>query len=42
MLEKVPLKAGDLFLFDKVMLIGTKDYTSLGRPYVETAKVEIF
>lgn len=26
-------------VFDKVLLIGTKDYTSIGRPYVETAKV---
>ena len=29
----------DQIVFDKVLLVGTTDYTSLGRPYVETAKV---
>ena len=26
-------------IFDKVLLVGTTDYTSLGRPFVPTAKV---
>jgi len=29
----------DHIVFDKVLLIGSKDYTSIGRPFVETAKV---
>lgn len=28
-------------VFDKVLMVGTKDYTSIGRPFVETAKVFI-
>ena len=27
-------------VFDKVLMIGTKDYTSVGRPYVLKAKVK--
>ena len=30
----------DHIVFDKVLLVGTKDYTSIGRPFVETAKVK--
>lgn len=40
-LEKIPLKVGQNFVFDKVMLIGTTDYTSVGRPFIENAKVKI-
>jgi len=39
MTEKVDMEVGEMFLFDKVLLIGTDQYTSLGRPYVSTAKV---
>lgn len=42
MLEKVPLEVGQIFVFDRVLLVGTKDYTSVGRPYVDTAKVMMF
>jgi large subunit ribosomal protein L21 len=38
-LEKIPLEVGQTFVFDKIMLIGTTDYTSLGRPYISSAKV---
>jgi hypothetical protein len=29
----------DKVVFDRVLLLGTKDYTAIGRPVVETAKV---
>ena len=32
-------RIGDSLVFDQVLLIGTKDYTSLGRPYVPHTKV---
>jgi large subunit ribosomal protein L21 len=32
-------KVGDQLVFDKVLLVGTRDYTAVGRPYVGTAKV---
>jgi large subunit ribosomal protein L21 len=40
MLERVDdLHVGDTFTFDKVLLVGSDEYTSIGRPYVESAKV---
>jgi len=33
------LEVGQSFIFDKVMLIGTTDYTSIGRPFIANAKV---
>lgn len=39
MLEKIDLKPGETFVFDNVLLVGTDEYTSIGRPYVKTAKV---
>lgn len=39
MMEKMDLKAGDFFTFDKVLLVGTNEYTSIGRPYVESCQV---
>ena len=39
MLEKVPFEVGDNIIIDQVLMIGTKDYTSVGRPFVETARV---
>ena len=40
MLERVDdLNVGDTFTFDKVLLVGTDEYTSIGRPYVDSAKV---
>ena len=40
MLEKVDdLNVGDTFTFDKVLLVGSDEYTSIGRPYVNSAKV---
>jgi len=29
----------DQVVFENVFLVGTKDYTSIGRPFVESAKV---
>ena len=39
MLDKTNFKPGELIIFDKVLLVGSKEYTSIGRPYIETAKV---
>ncbi len=40
MLEKVEdLNVGDTFTFDKVLLVGSDEYTSIGRPYVNSAKI---
>ncbi len=37
--DKLPYEVGQQIAFDKVLLVGTKDYTSVGRPYVKAAKV---
>ena len=37
--DKLPFEVGQRIEFDKVLLIGTKDYTSVGRPYVNSARV---
>ncbi len=40
MLERIDdLNVGDTFTFDKVLLVGSDEYTSIGRPYVNSAKV---
>lgn len=39
MLDKTEYKSGEIIIFDKVLLVGTTDYTSIGRPFVHTAKV---
>ena len=39
MLEKLNYDVGTKLTFDRVMLVGTKDYTSIGRPFIETARV---
>jgi large subunit ribosomal protein L21 len=40
MLEKVDgLEVGDTFFFDKVLLVASDEYTSIGRPHVTSAKV---
>jgi large subunit ribosomal protein L21 len=33
------LEAGDTFIFEKVLLVASDEYTAIGRPYVSTAKV---
>ncbi len=39
-MEKVDdLNVGDTFTFDKVLLVGTDEYTSIGRPFVDSARV---
>jgi large subunit ribosomal protein L21 len=39
-LEKVEdLNPGDCFVFDQVLLVASNEYSSIGRPYVETCKV---
>ena len=37
--DKMDLPVGQNFVIDQVLLVGTKDYTSIGRPFVESAKV---
>ncbi len=37
--DKLPYVVGQQIALDKVLLVGTKDYTSVGRPYVTAAKV---
>jgi large subunit ribosomal protein L21 len=39
MLERINLQVGETFVFDKVLLVASDQYTSLGRPYVSTCKV---
>jgi large subunit ribosomal protein L21 len=39
MLEKIALNAGDSFVIDKVLLVGSPDFTAVGRPYVKNAMV---
>lgn len=38
-LEKIPVKVGDSIFLDKVLLVGSEDFTSVGRPYIVNAKV---
>jgi large subunit ribosomal protein L21 len=37
--EKLPFEVGQQIELDDVLLIGTKDYTCIGRPVVQSAKV---
>ena len=39
MLEKIELEVGETFVFDKVLLVASDEYTSIGRPYVNSCKV---
>lgn len=39
MLDKTKFKPGEIVIFDKVLLVGSNEYTSIGRPYIGTAKV---
>lgn len=39
LVEKLDFDVGEKFVIDQVMLVGTKDYTSIGRPFVDSAKV---
>ncbi len=39
MLEKIDLQVGETFNFDKILLVASDEYTSIGRPYVSTCKV---
>lgn len=39
MLEKISLNAGDSFIIDKVLLVGSPDFTAVGKPYVKNAMV---
>jgi large subunit ribosomal protein L21 len=40
MMEKISeLEVGDTFFFDNVLLVASDEYTSVGRPFVKTAKV---
>ena len=38
-LDKLDVDIGKIIVFDKVLLIGTPEYTSIGRPYIPSAKV---
>jgi large subunit ribosomal protein L21 len=39
LVEKLPAKTGEEIILDKVLLIGSKDKVSIGRPVVEGASV---
>ncbi len=39
MVEKLPFEVGKQIEFDEILLVGTKDYTAVGRPLVEKARV---
>jgi len=40
MMEKMEgLDVGDSFIFEKVLMVASDEYTSIGRPYLTTAKV---
>ena len=39
MLEKINLEVGETFVFDKVLMVASDEYTSLGRPFISTCKV---
>ena len=41
MLDKLDVDIGKIIVFDKVLLVGTPEYTSIGRPFIPTAKVFI-
>ena len=40
-LDKLDYQVGNKVVFDKILLVGTPEYTAIGRPYLE-AKVEGF
>ena len=37
--EKLDFDIGDQFEVERILLLGTKDYTVIGRPYLQNAKV---
>lgn len=37
--DKINVDIGKVIVFDKVLLVGTPEYTSVGRPFVSSAKV---
>ena len=37
--QKLDFPVGKRLELDQILLIGTKDYTSVGRPFVESARV---
>ena len=39
MVEQIPYEVGTQICIDEVLMIGTKDYTAIGRPKVSAAKV---
>ena len=39
MVEKLPFPVGEQICIDDVLMVGTKDYTAIGRPQVTRAKV---
>ena len=39
MTELLPFEVGQQIELEEVLLVGTRDYTSIGRPTVEKAKV---
>ena len=39
MLEKIDLNVGETFVFDKILLVASDEFTSIGRPYVLSCKV---
>ena len=39
MVEMIPFEVGQQICIDEVLMIGTKDYTAIGRPLVSAAKV---
>lgn len=39
MCEKLPFEVGQQLELDEVLLVGTQDYTTVGRPVVQRAKV---
>lgn len=39
MVEKLPFEVGQQICIDDVLMVGTKDYTAIGRPQVTKAKI---
>ena len=37
--EKIPFEVGQQICIDDVLMVGTPDYTAIGRPQVQNAKV---
>ena len=39
MCEKLPFEVGEQIELDEVLLVGAKDFTTVGRPLVDKAKI---